>query len=65
MNLTSTQSLMARLLRQRRASNGLANLLLAACMVLALAAAINGVLGRLEVTAEAPARTLVSLPPAA
>lgn len=65
MNPMSTQSLMARLLRERRVPSGLANLLLAAGIVLALAAAISAMLGQFEAQAEAPAQSLVALPPAA
>lgn len=65
MNTQSTQARRTRLLRECQAAAGPATLLLAACLVLALAAAINAVVGDVQAQADMPSPTLAALPPSA
>lgn len=65
MNPLPTVSHLARLLRGFRVPAAPATLLLAACLVLTLAAAIKAGLGDAQAQVDRPAPTLAALPPSA
>ncbi len=65
LNTESNQARRTRLLRECQVCAGPATLLLAACLVLALVAAINAVWDGVEVRSKAPSPALAALPPSA